>query len=113
MTAHMGARSRCAYLANCVAALLLPGRKMCKPRYNRKALQDATCAFLSNEMKLGEPAPHEVLCDRGSSSRWKNRYHVPRSAGLCIGESNMYRFRLANPFLRRHADAYSSSFSAL
>lgn len=113
MAAHMGARSRCAYLANCVAALLLPGRKMCKPRYIRKALQDATCAFLSNEMKLGEPAPHEVLCERDSSIRWKNRYHVPGSAGLCIGDSNMYRFRLANPFLRRHADAYSSSFSAL
>lgn len=111
--AHMGARSRCTYLANCVAALLLPGRKMRKPRELRLAMQNATRSFLAGQMQLGNPAPHEVLCERDSSIRWKNRYHVPRSEGLCIGDSNMYRFRLANPFLRRHADAYSSSFSAL
>ena len=113
VAASAGARSRCAYLTSCVAELLLPGRKLRMPRHIRKTLQSATGAFLLDEMNPGNLAPHEVLCERDSSIRWKNRYHVAGSSGLCIGDSNMYRFRLAHPFLRRHADAYSSSFSLL
>lgn len=85
VAASPGARSRCACFANCMAALLLPGRKMNEPHQLRKTLQDATCAFLENEMKLGEPARHEALNDRDSATRWKNRYHVPAADCLCIG----------------------------
>lgn len=89
---------------------LCTGKKHLKGRaLARKVLQDGLCRQVAEALSLGEPRPCSVLCDRDSAIAWQNRYRVPKATCLCIGDSNMFRFRLASPFLTEHADIHSSS----
>lgn len=89
---------------------LCTGKKHLKGRaLARHVLQDGLCRQVAEALGLGEPRPCSVLCDRDSAIAWQNRYRVPNATCLCIGDSNMFRFRLAGAFLSEHADIHSSS----
>lgn len=89
---------------------LCTGKKHLKGRaLARHVLQDGLCRQVAEALGLGEPHPCPVLCDRDSAIAWQNRYRVPNATCLCIGDSNMFRFRLASPYLTEHADIHSSS----
>lgn len=57
--------------------------------------------------------PHQVLCNRNSNIAWVNRIHMGNAPILCLGDSNMYRFRLAHPWLASHSDLHSSTLNTL
>lgn len=103
--------------AACLFSAVLQGiRSLCTGRkvhtgraYANLALQTALCRQVAEILGLGEPRPCPVLCDRDSSILWVNFFRVPGATCLCIGDSNMFRFRLASPFLTKHADCHSSS----
>lgn len=78
-----------------------------------RVMQEGLCRQVAELLDLGEPRPSSVFCDRDSSILWQNRYHVPHASCICIGDSNMFRFRLGSPFLSRRADSYTSTLNPL
>ncbi len=110
---RLGAGSFATYLLHSAASLVLPGRSFRNPAALRRKLHDEVSRFLQDEVQHDPASAVQAQSRLDSSIRWKNRFRVCDSECLCIGDSNMYRFRLANPFLRRHADVYASSFSPL